>query len=56
MHAALEAGMMAIMVPDLAPPSSALLARAPLVLASLTDVLAHLAALPVAPPAHEPHR
>lgn len=56
MHAALEAGMMAIMVPDLAPPSPALLARAPLVLASLADVLAHLAALPVALPTHEQRR
>jgi len=45
-NAALAAGMMPIMVPDLAPPSSALLARAPPVFASLVEVHAHLAALP----------
>jgi len=47
-RAALAAGMAPIMVPDLAPPSPALLAHAPLVLASLVEVRAHLAALPVA--------
>jgi HAD superfamily hydrolase (TIGR01509 family) len=46
-RAALAAGMMPIMVPDLAPPSPALLAHAPLVLASLVDVQAHFAALPL---------
>jgi len=46
-RAALAAGMMPIMVPDLAPPSPALLAHAPLVLASLFEVRAHLAALPL---------
>jgi HAD superfamily hydrolase (TIGR01509 family) len=45
-HAALAAGMMPIMVPDLSPPSPALLARGPLVLASLAEVLDHLAHLP----------
>jgi HAD superfamily hydrolase (TIGR01509 family) len=45
-HAALAAGMTPIMVPDLSRPSAALLARAPLVLASLAEVLEHLAALP----------
>ena len=44
--AALAAGMTPIMVPDLGAPSPALLARDPLVLASLAEVLAHLAALP----------
>ena len=50
MTAALDAGMTAIMVPDLAIPSPALLARQPLVLASLHHVRAHLAALPAAAP------
>ena len=45
MRAALAAGMTAVMVPDLAPPSPELLALAPLVLASLHEVRAHLAAL-----------
>jgi len=39
--------MMPILVPDLLPPSDALLALAPLVLVSLTEVRTHLAALPV---------
>jgi HAD superfamily hydrolase (TIGR01509 family) len=43
---ALAAGMTPIMVPDLVPPSETLLARGPLVLASLLLVRAHLAALP----------
>lgn len=43
---ALAAGMIPIMVPDLAAPSEELLARAPLVLPSLADVMSHLAALP----------
>jgi HAD superfamily hydrolase (TIGR01509 family) len=46
--AALAAGMTAIMVPDLGAPSPALLARGPLVLASLAEVHAHLVALPAA--------
>ena len=46
MRAALAAGMMPIMVPDLHRPSEGLLAREPLVLASLHDVRAHLALLP----------
>jgi HAD superfamily hydrolase (TIGR01509 family) len=45
-RAALAAGMMPIMVPDLHAPSQDLLAREPLVLASLHDVRAHLAQLP----------
>jgi len=45
-RAALAAGMMPIMVPDLHRPSDDLLAREPLVLASLHDVRAHLALLP----------
>ncbi|HQR11037.1 MAG TPA: HAD family phosphatase [Casimicrobiaceae bacterium] len=45
-RAALAAGMMPIMVPDLQGPSAELLAREPLVLASLHDVRAHLALLP----------
>ena len=45
-RAALAAGMMPIMVPDLHGPSSSLLAREPLVLASLHEVRAHLAMLP----------
>jgi HAD superfamily hydrolase (TIGR01509 family) len=43
---ALAAGMIPIMVPDLSAPSKDLLARAPLVLPSLLDVMTHLAALP----------
>jgi beta-phosphoglucomutase-like phosphatase (HAD superfamily) len=43
---ALAAGMIPIMVPDLSVPSEELLARAPLVLPSLADVMMHLAALP----------
>ena len=43
--AALAAGMTPIMVPDRAPPSPALRARAPLVFSSLVEVHAHLAAL-----------
>jgi HAD superfamily hydrolase (TIGR01509 family) len=46
-HAALAAGMMPIMVPDRVPPSPALLACAPLVFASLVEVHAHFAALPL---------
>ena len=46
MRAALAAGMMPIMVPDLHGPSPELLAREPLVLASLHEVRAHLALLP----------
>ena len=45
-NAAFAAGMMTMMVPDLSPPSAALLARAPLVFASLVEVRVHLAALP----------
>ncbi len=45
-RAALAAGMMPIMVPDLHGPSDRLLAHEPLVLASLHDVRAHLAVLP----------
>jgi len=45
-RAALAAGMMPIMVPDLHRPSESLLAREPLVLLSLHDVRAHLALLP----------
>jgi HAD superfamily hydrolase (TIGR01509 family) len=45
-RAALAAGMMPIMVPDLHRPSPDLLARDPLVLPSLHDVRAHLALLP----------
>jgi HAD superfamily hydrolase (TIGR01509 family) len=45
-RAALAAGMTPIMVPDLHPPSTALLALQPLVLASLAEVRAHLASLP----------
>jgi HAD superfamily hydrolase (TIGR01509 family) len=43
---ALAAGMIPIMVPDMLAPSDDLLARAPLVLASLAEVRAHLATLP----------
>jgi HAD superfamily hydrolase (TIGR01509 family) len=46
MNAALAAGMTAIMVPDIGRPSATLLAREPLVMASLHDVQALLAALP----------
>jgi beta-phosphoglucomutase-like phosphatase (HAD superfamily) len=46
MRAALAAGMMPIMVPDLHGPSPALLAREPLVLTTLHDVRVHLAKLP----------
>jgi beta-phosphoglucomutase-like phosphatase (HAD superfamily) len=45
-RSALAAGMTPILVPDLLPPSVALLELAPLVLPSLDDVRAHLAALP----------
>jgi HAD superfamily hydrolase (TIGR01509 family) len=45
-RAALAAGMTPIMVPDMHPPSADLLARDVVVLPSLHDVLAHLAALP----------
>lgn len=47
-NAALAARMIPIMVPDQAPPSAALLAREPLVLLTLAQVHAHLAALPAA--------
>jgi len=46
-RAALAAGMMPIMVPDLHAPSPDLLARAPLVLPSLYAVREHLALLPL---------
>jgi beta-phosphoglucomutase-like phosphatase (HAD superfamily) len=46
--AALAAGAMPMMVPDLGEPSAALLARAPPIFASLLEVHAHLAALPPA--------
>ena len=45
-RAALAAGMTPIMVPDMHPPSAALIALEPLVLASLAEIPAHLAALP----------
>lgn len=45
MRGALAAGMTPVMVPDLLPPSPALLAAAPLVVATLYEVRAHLAAL-----------
>ena len=45
-RAALAAGMVPIMVPDQHRPSESLLAREPLVLASLHEVRAHLALLP----------
>ena len=45
-RAALAAGMTPIMVPDLHPPSAALIALEPLILASLAEVPAQLAALP----------
>jgi beta-phosphoglucomutase-like phosphatase (HAD superfamily) len=45
-QAALAAGMMPIMVPDLHAPSAELLARGPLVLPTLHEVRAHLAMLP----------
>jgi beta-phosphoglucomutase-like phosphatase (HAD superfamily) len=44
---ALAAGMTPIMIPDLHPPSAALLAMRPLVLPTLHDVRAHLMTLPV---------
>jgi HAD superfamily hydrolase (TIGR01509 family) len=44
--AAESAGMVPIMVPDLVPPSPALRARRPLVLATLCEARAHLAGLP----------
>jgi HAD superfamily hydrolase (TIGR01509 family) len=47
MRAALAAGMMPIMVPDLHGPSNALLEHEPLVLASLHDVREHLSRLPI---------
>ena len=47
-NAALAAGMMPIMVPDVSPPSAALRARALLVCRSLAEVRAHLVALPAA--------
>jgi HAD superfamily hydrolase (TIGR01509 family) len=43
--AAAAAGMIPVMVPDLHPPSAELLARGPLVLASLSAVAAHLRAI-----------
>lgn len=43
--AAWAAGMIPVMVPDLHPPSAALLERKPLVLASLSAVAAHLRAI-----------
>jgi HAD superfamily hydrolase (TIGR01509 family) len=46
--AALAAGAMPMMVPDLGEPSAALLARSPPIFASLLEVHAHLAALPPA--------
>jgi len=45
MRGALAAGMTPVMVPDLLPPSPALLAAAPLVVSTLYEVRAHLAAL-----------
>jgi HAD superfamily hydrolase (TIGR01509 family) len=45
-RAALAAGMTPIMVPDMHPPSADLLALEPLVLTSLAEIPAHLAALP----------
>jgi HAD superfamily hydrolase (TIGR01509 family) len=45
MRGALAAGMLPVMVPDLLPPSPSLLAAAPLVVASLHEVRAHLAVL-----------
>ena len=45
-RAALAAGMTPIMVPDMHRPSTDLLALEPLVLASLAEIPAHLAALP----------
>ena len=45
-RSALAAGMLPIMVPDLIPPSAELVALDLIVLPSLHDVLAHLAALP----------
>ena len=43
--AASDAGMIAVLVPDLHPPGEALLARKPLVLASLAAVAGHLRAI-----------
>ena len=43
---ALAAGMTPIVIPDLLPPSPDVLSSEPLVLATLHDALAHLAALP----------
>jgi len=43
--AAEAAGMTPVIVPDLHPPSAELLARKPLVLASLSAVAAHLRAI-----------
>jgi HAD superfamily hydrolase (TIGR01509 family) len=48
-RAAFAAGMTPIMVPDLHPPSQALLDLKPLVLASLAQVSSHLAPLPRVP-------
>jgi HAD superfamily hydrolase (TIGR01509 family) len=45
MRGALAAGMTPVMVPDILPPSASLLALEPLVLKTLHDVRAHLAAL-----------
>jgi HAD superfamily hydrolase (TIGR01509 family) len=45
-RAALAAGMTPIMVPDMLPPSAALLALEPLVVATLAEVAGHLAPLP----------
>ena len=55
-RAALAAGMMPIMVPDLAPPSAALLAHALPVFASLAEVRAHLCALPLPARVRKPAR
>jgi beta-phosphoglucomutase-like phosphatase (HAD superfamily) len=49
-RAALAAGMTVLMVPDLVPPSAALMAAGPLVMASLHEARAHLAALPAQAP------
>lgn len=43
--AATAAGMTAVMIPDLHPPSAEILAQKPLVLASLSEVAAHLRAI-----------
>lgn len=47
MRGALAAGMTPVMVPDLLPPSAALLAIEPLIMATLHDVRTHLASLDV---------